>query len=342
AAHAVQASSARGQERDEGGFQGKLREALVQPAEGDCAQITAAGAAPSAPTNENKSNIDIAKAPEGLTGSDTPGLSLPAEAAPLALPYPAMPDAAAQLALPVTDSPFAAPQSEQGTTALASSLDQAAASSDNMPVMPGVPPLAGVDGAAQATLTAVPPTNGSGTTAPPVQAEKADVMALSGQTAEVLSAATPQAAQALQAAQAQQQGAAPSPQAVVAKDELPPTQALQDTLANALAAGPAQAAAGLAAPKPQAPGGTTKPSPITPAEAALAATRPSEAASRLAQAFNATETAAEMKLVTASETAEASLQLTSLEAPKAIAAKPSGEARAEALPMATQGFAPGD
>ena len=359
AAHAAQASSARNPERDEGGFQGKLREALVQPAEGDRAQITAAGAAPSAPTNENKSNVDIAKAPEGLTGSDTPGLSLPAEAAPLALPNPAMPDTAAQLALPVTDSPFAPPQSEQATTALASSLDQTAAFSDNMSAMPGVPPLAGVDDAAQATLgqakqtlPAVPPTNGSGTTAPPVQAEKADVMALGGQAADVPSAVTPPAAQPVQGAQAQAEDTAPSSQAVVAqavvaketrtKDELPPTQALQDTLANALAAGPVQAAAGLAAPKPQAASGAPKPSPITPAEAALAATRPSEAASRLAQAFNATETAKELKLAVASETAEVSLQLTSLEAPKAIAAKPSGEARAEALPMATQGFAPGD
>jgi Meckel syndrome type 1 protein len=150
----------------------------------------------------------------------------------------------------------------------------------------------------------------------------------------------------VQGAQAQAEDTAPSSQAVVAqavvaketrtKDELPPTQALQDTLANALAAGPVQAAAGLAAPKPQAASGAPKPSPITPAEAALAATRPSEAASRLAQAFNATETAKELKLAVASETAEVSLQLTSLEAPKTIAAKPSGEARAEALPMARQ------
>jgi flagellar hook-length control protein FliK len=107
----------------------------------------------------------------------------------------------------------------------------------------------------------------------------------------------------------------------------------------ALAAGPAQAAAGVAAQKPQATGSAAKPDPITPAEAALAASRSAEAASRLAQAFNATEAAADMKLVMATEPAEVSLRLTSLEAPKPTGAKPTGEARAEAVPMAFHGFA---
>jgi Meckel syndrome type 1 protein len=123
------------------------------------------------------------------------------------------------------------------------------------------------------------------------------------------------------------------------KDQGSPERVLQDTLANALAAGPAQAAAGVAPQKPKAAVGTAKPDPITPAEAALAASRPAEAASRLAQAFNATEAAADMKLVMAAETAEASLRLTSLEAPKPTGAKPTGEARAEAVPMAFNGFA---
>jgi flagellar hook-length control protein FliK len=161
-------------------------------------------------------------------------------------------------------------------------------------------------------------------------------------------AATNTAAQLLEGAPpAAGDAAAPLPPALVAKDlltkdQVPPDQALQDTLANVLATAPAQAAAGAAALKPQAAGNTSKREPIAPAEAALAATRPAEAASLLARAFNTTEAAAEMKLVMASETAEAGLHLASLEAPKNVGAKPSGEARAEAVPMAAFGFAPTD
>lgn len=342
AAHAVQASSARGQERDEGGFQGMLREALVQPAEGDRTQNIQPAPKPLEPAGGNISAAVIAKAPEGIAESDPVGLSLPfdlplaIESVPSLVPGPAILDAALQVA----DNAIAAGQADQALAQIITPPDQILPALDDASIAPGTLPLPSGVMTAQ-TLLAAPPINGSSATATANQMDKTATLALSGQTADVLSAATPQAAQALQAAQAQQQGAAPLPQAVVAKDELPPPQAVQDTLANALAAGPAQAAAGLVVPKPQAAGGTAKPGPIAPAEAALAPTRP-EAASRLAQAFNATETAKELKLAVASETAEVSLQLTSLEAPKAIAAKPSGEARAEALPIATQGFAPGD
>lgn len=328
AANAAQASSARSVEKDDAGFQGVLREALDLPPEGDRAQNIQAAPKTLASANENIPAANVAKAPEGIAGTDAAGLPPPAEAVPpvelIPTALPAAFEAIAPLTLPVIDRAVAAAQADQALAQIAPSPANAPTELVGMPLASGAilgQPLADQPGmplqdtilgdAAQAVPTA-PPMTGS-------------------------AVATNTAAQLLEGA----------PPALVAKDlltkdQVPPDQALQDTLANVLATAPAQAAAGAAALKPQAAGNTSKREPIAPAEAALAATKPAEAASLLARAFNTTEAAAEMKLVMASETAEAGLHLASLEAPKNVGAKPSGETRAEAVPMVAYGFAQTD
>ena len=115
----------------------------------------------------------------------------------------------------------------------------------------------------------------------------------------------------------------------------------QHNLANALAAGSAQAAAQMA-PSPQATGGPAKPAPIVLTKEALDAARNTEALTRLAKAINTTEAAPEVKLVMATETVTASSHLASLEAPKASNTKASGEGRVDGLAMPPPGFAPAD
>ncbi|MCA3278535.1 MAG: flagellar hook-length control protein FliK [Roseomonas sp.] len=105
------------------------------------------------------------------------------------------------------------------------------------------------------------------------------------------------------------------------------------------------AAQALAAQAPSMPQGVVSnpaPAPMTPAQEALEAGKPAEALSLLAKAFNNSESAAEMKLAMATETADASWRLASLEAPKATIAKTSAEGRAEGLSMLPQGMAPAD
>lgn len=324
AANAAPASSARGVEKDDSGFQGRLREALDLPPEGDPAQNIQAAPKTLASANENIPAANIAKAPEGFAGTDAAGLPPPAEALPpvelIPTALPAAFEAIAPLTLPVIDSAVAAAQADQALAQIAPSpanvptelvgmrLASGAILGEPSADQPGMPLQDAVLGDAAQPVSTAPPMTGS-------------------------AVATNTAAQLLEGA----------PPALVAKDlltkdQVPPDQALQDTLANVLATAPAQAAAGAAALKPQAAGNTSKREPIAPAEAALAATRPAEAASLLARAFNTTEAAAEMKLVMASETAEAGLHLASLEAPKNVGAKPSGEARAEAVPMAAFGL----
>ena len=122
----------------------------------------------------------------------------------------------------------------------------------------------------------------------------------------------------------------------------------QQVLAQPLAAsGPAQAIAAQAVAaqspsKPQGVAGNPAPAPMTLAQEALEAGKPVEPHSLLAKVFNNTEAAAEMKLAMATETADASWRLVSLEAPKVQNTKPSAEGRAEGLSMLPQGFAPGD
>jgi Meckel syndrome type 1 protein len=96
--------------------------------------------------------------------------------------------------------------------------------------------------------------------------------------------------------------------------------------------------AAQAAQNPQAMAGARKSAPPAPAGDAVEATKPTESLALLSNALNKIEAAAEMKLVVAAETAEAGLRLASLEAPKAVGSKPSGELRAEGISMQPPGF----
>lgn len=135
----------------------------------------------------------------------------------------------------------------------------------------------------------------------------------------------------MQAAQVAQQDAASRSAPAAAPDQ-------QQNIANALAGAPAQAAAAQAAPPQQAVAGARKPAPLAPAGDAVEATKPAEPLSLLAKALNHIDLAGEMKVVVAAEAAEAGLRLASVEAPKALGAKPSGEMRAEGLAMPPAGF----
>jgi Meckel syndrome type 1 protein len=367
AANAVQASSARGVEKDDAGFQGALREALDLPPEGDLAQNIQAAPKTLASANENTPAANVAKAPDGIAATDAAGLTSPAEALPLVEAAPAaLPgafEAIAPLTLPVIDRAVASAQSDQALAQIVPSPANVPTELVSVPLASGTilgQPLADqlgmplqdtVLGDAARSFPTAPPMTGSAVatlTQSDKGADKGAVALPPNQTGVMGAAAANTTAQLLEGAPpAAGDAAAPLPPALVAtdlltKDQVSPDQALQDTLANVLATGPAQAAASAAALKPQAAGNTSKREPIAPADAALAATRSAEAASLLTRAFNTTEAAAEMKLVMASETAEAGLHLASLEAPKNTGAKPSGETRAEALPMAAYGFAQSD
>jgi Meckel syndrome type 1 protein len=119
-------------------------------------------------------------------------------------------------------------------------------------------------------------------------------------------------------------------------------KAVNNTEANALAAGPAQAAAAQVAPGAQVTGGLAKSVFIAQTKEALDTARNAEALMLLAKAVNNTESAAEVKLVAAAETVVASLRLASLEAPKASSARASSEGRVDSFAMAPPGFAPPD
>jgi Meckel syndrome type 1 protein len=184
-----------------------------------------------------------------------------------------------------------------------------------------VPPME--DPAAAATFAA------AGT----AQASQAEITAMpTGQQGMTLNAAPDIAATT--AMPAGQQG-----MALMAAPDITADQ--QHNLANALAAGSAQAAAQMA-PSPQATGGPAKPAPILRTKEALDAARNTEALTRLAKAINTAEAAPEVKLVMATETVTASSHLASLEAPKASNAKASGEGRVDGLAMPPPGFAPAD
>jgi flagellar hook-length control protein FliK len=367
AANAAQASSARSVEKDDAGFQGALREALDLPPEGDRAQNIQAAPKILASANENTPAANVAKALEGIAGTDAAGLPPPAEAVPpvelIPTALPAAFEAIAPLTLPVIDRAVAAAQPDLALAQIAPSPANVPTELVGMPLasgailgqpladQPGMPLQDTVLGDAAQSVSTAPPMTASAVAALTQSDKGADKGAVAlppSQTAVMGAAATNTAAQLLEGAPpAAGDAAAPLPPALVAKDlltkdQVQPDQSLQDTIANVLATAPAQAAGGAAALKPQAAGNTSKREPIAPAEAALAATKPAEAASLLARAFNTTEAAAEMKLVMASETAEAGLHLASLEAPKNVGAKPSGETRAEAVPMAAYGFAPTD
>jgi Meckel syndrome type 1 protein len=361
AANAAQVSSARSVDAEDTGFQGVLREALDLPAESDRAPAMQAAPKPAEPAAETKPGAQGARVLENMAATETAQMPLPQEAPHTAETGDLASAATAPPALPPINDSLTAAQADQAQ------MQMALTPPGNALMAPGALPLAGIIAAGQPLadqpglplqdavlgdgaepVSAAPPMPGSAVAALTQSdkgANKAAVAPPGSQTAVMDAVATNKAAQLLEGSPpATGDATAQIPSALVAtdlliKDQGSPERVLQDTLANALAAGPAQAAAGVAPQKPKAAVGTAKPDPITPAEAALAASRPAEAASRLAQAFSATEAAADMKLVMATETAEASLRLTSLEAPKPTGAKPTGEARAEAVPMAFNGFA---
>jgi flagellar hook-length control protein FliK len=357
AAHAAQASSARSVEAEDTGFQGVLREALELPAESDRAPINQAVLKTAVSMGDGKPEANGAKVQEGIAGIDAAGLFPQANVALPVEPSPAALEAIAQPALLTVDSAVAAALSGQALAQQAPSPGYAPTDLAGLPLASAIilgQPLAQQPGLQLQDVVlgdTAPPMTGSAvavTTQSDKGAENVAAAPLSSQTTVMGAVATNSAAQLLGgSSMAGGEGTAPTAPALVAKgmltaEQMPPTKALQDTLATALATGPAQSAVVGAALKPQAAGNASKREAISPAEAALAATKPAEAASLLARAFNTTEAAAEMKLVMASETAEAGLNLASIEAPKNVGAKPSGEVRAEAAPMAAYGFAPTD
>ncbi len=119
-------------------------------------------------------------------------------------------------------------------------------------------------------------------------------------------------------------------------------KASNHTEANALAAGPAQAAVAPVAPSAQVMGGPAKSVFIAQTKEALDAAKNAEALTLLAKAVNNMESAGEVKLVMAAETTEASLRLASLEPAKASSAKASSEGRVDGPALAPTGFAAPD
>jgi flagellar hook-length control protein FliK len=181
-------------------------------------------------------------------------------------------------------------------------------------------------------------------TAGMIEPEKGSVQGLVPPMEDPSAAATLAAAETAQAPQAEitatkampvgQQGMALKAAPAITADQ-------QHSLASALAAGSAQAAAQLA-PSPQATGGPIKPAPMALTKEALDAARNTDALTRLAEAIKDTAAAPEIKLVMANETVKASSRLASLEAPEASNAKASVEGRVDGLAMPASGFALAD
>ncbi|MCA3362856.1 MAG: flagellar hook-length control protein FliK [Roseomonas sp.] len=158
------------------------------------------------------------------------------------------------------------------------------------------------------------------------------VVAQPGTQVEAEAQAAPGAEQLRSQMMAAQQSAASRGAAVTATDQ-------QQGVANVLAAAPSQAAASQAAPSPQQPtGGASKSTPPASGKEALEAAKPPEPLSLLAKALSNIEAATDMKAVVSGGTKEAVLHLVPVEAPAAAGAKPSGEMRAEGLPMQPPGF----
>ena len=366
AASQTAGTSARPAQKEAAGFQDKLRDALDSaPEEGpqapnadtavkaterqDRSQAESKSVNTSVNTRHDATRCDFgapAAAPQAANPAD--GLAEPAAEPAAPSIEPALgalvdQEAVAQMALPQAEMPL-------GLAGLQSAV-----------ILPTAQTLAGQPGAAdQLGIT------GSGQQANPssgmIETEKGVVQGLVPPMEDPAAAATLAAAGTAQASQAEitaisagQQGmtlnAAPDIAATTAMPAGQQGMALkaapditadqQHNLANALAAGSAQAAAQMA-PSPQATGGPAKPAPIVLTKEALDTARNTEALTRLAKAINTAEAAPEVKLVMATETVTASSHLASLEAPKASNAKASGEGRVDGLAMPPPGFAPAD
>lgn len=116
-----------------------------------------------------------------------------------------------------------------------------------------------------------------------------------------------------------------------------PATAMAQQAAGGISAAPAQAAALQASQVPPTQTGARKASaPI--AEGAAGAEHRTSPVASLSQALAAKEVAPEVKIVLATEAAEARFHVTGLEAPKPVTARPQAEGNMEALSPPTLGF----
>jgi flagellar hook-length control protein FliK len=368
AASQTAGTSARPAQKEAAGFQDKLRDALDSaPEEGR--QAPNADTAVKATERQDRSQAE-SKSVNSRHDAARRDPGAPAAAPQAANPADGLAEPAAEPAAPSIEPALGASVGQEATAQMALTqaeiLPQAEmpiglAGLQSAVIVPAAQALAGQPGAAvQLGIT------GSGEQANPasvmIALEKGAVQGLVPPMEDPAAAATFAAAGTAQASQAEitamptgQQGmtlnAAPDIAATTAMPAGQQGMALmaapditadqQHNLANALAAGSAQAAAQMA-PSPQATGGPAKPAPILRTKEALDAARNTEALTRLAKAINTAEAAPEVKLVMATETVTASSHLASLEAPKASNAKASGEGRVDGLAMPPPGFAPAD
>jgi flagellar hook-length control protein FliK len=321
AASPASSGSARHAAKDEAGFHGRLREALESP-QGEDQPGRSDLEANSANRRDDDHLAQRAKSSEpAKTEAGSPG-SGAVEGQAQAKNDASAGAATPQLEAPVLPDGAESAPSEVLLTELESiegALGQAAPLTPDLAASPVVPqPTASlVTHAALGLSDGLDASHASGVAAaahPNTQIE--------GEAAEQLRSQM----------MAAQQSAASGGAAAATTDQ-------QQNAANALASAPTQAATAQAAPPPQQGlGGASKSAPPAPRDDTVEATRPAEPLSLLAKALSNIEAAAEMKVVGATEAAEAGLRLASVEAPKAASTKPSGEMRAEGLAMQPFGF----
>ena len=354
AASQTAGTSARPAQKEAAGFQDKLRDALDSaPEEGP--QAPNADTAVKATERQDRSQAESKSVNTSVNSTEDaawrdPGA--PGTPPQAANPADGLAEPAAKPAAPSIEPALGAlvdhEASAQMVLTQAEILTQAEmptglAGLQSAVIVPAAQTLAGQPGAAVQlgiTGSGQQPNPGSGM----IETEKGVVQGLVPPMEDPLAAATLAAEGTAQASQAEITAtkAMPAGQQGMALKAAPDITAdQQHNLANALAAGSAQAAAQMA-PGPQATGGPAKPAPILRTKEALDAARNTDALTRLAKAINITEAAPEVKLVMATETVTASSHLASLEAPKASNAKASGEGRVDGLAMPPPGFAPAD
>ena len=350
AASQTAGTSARPAQKEAAGFQDKLRDALDSaPEEGP--QAPNADTAVKATERQDRSQAESksVNSRHDATRCDPGAPEAPPQAAN---PAGGLAEAAAEPAAPLVEAALGALVDQEASAQMAltqveiltqAEMPTGLAGLQSAVIVPAAQTLAGQPGATvQLGIT------GSGQQANPgsgmMETEKGVVQGLVPPMEDPLAAATLAAEGTAQASQAEITAtkAMPAGQQGMALKAAPDITAdQQHNLANALAAGSAQAAAQMA-PSPQATGGPAKPAPIVLTKEALDTARNTEALTRLAKAINTTEAAPEVKLVMATETVMASSHLASLEAPKASNAKASVEGRVDGLAMPPSGFALAD
>jgi Meckel syndrome type 1 protein len=351
AASQTAGTSARPAQKEAAGFQDKLRDALDSaPEEGP--QAPNADTAVKATERQDRSQAESKSVNTSVnTRHDATRCDFGAPEAPpqAANPADGLAEPAAKPAAPSIEPALGASVGQEATAQMAltqaeilpqAEMPTGLAGLQSAVILPAAQTLAGQPGAAiQLGIT------GSGQQANPasgvIETEKGVVQGLVPPMEDPAAAATLAAAGTAQASQAEITAISAGQQGMTLKAAPDITADQQHNLANALAAGSAQAAAQMA-PSPQATGGPAKPAPIALTKEALDAARNTDALTRLAKAVNITEAAPEVKLVMATETVTASSHLASLEAPKASNTKASGEGRVDGLAMPPPGFAPAD